>query len=234
MQDTIVTQVMQQIKNLIVTGEYKLGNQIPTESELSDALNISRSTVREAIKIFNYLGVLQSRRGAGTFVSESSKVSTEILSWAVLISTQDFMHYLDLREVIEEWCTLSLLNSYTINVESAKATLTKIEKQIHILKTAVENSSLKDKIEADFNIHSTIVEAQGNHVVTAIWHALNGFLHKEIELLEVHSPAEDLVAEHQAIIDGIKSKSKRQTYGAFHSHIDNIRKRIASINRTKE
>ena len=52
---TIVEQVMEQIKALIASGAYKSGDKIPTELELAESFGVGRSTIREAIKIFNHL-----------------------------------------------------------------------------------------------------------------------------------------------------------------------------------
>ncbi|MDR2740720.1 MAG: GntR family transcriptional regulator [Treponema sp.] len=60
-QKTVVAQVMAQIKLLLTSGQYKPGDKIPTEQELSERFGIGRSSIREAIKIFQHLGVLESQ-----------------------------------------------------------------------------------------------------------------------------------------------------------------------------
>ena len=59
-QKTIVEQVMEEIKNLIASGQYKVDDKIPSEAELCEMFGVSRPTIREAIKVFNYLGVLEA------------------------------------------------------------------------------------------------------------------------------------------------------------------------------
>ena len=85
-QKTVVDQVMDQIKELIASGEYKPGDKIPTEMELAKDFGLGRSSIREAIKIFNYLGVLESRAAIGTIVRERSQISTEALTKPIPIS----------------------------------------------------------------------------------------------------------------------------------------------------
>ena len=67
-QQTVVTQVMGEMRNLIASGAYVPGDRIPTEKELAERFGVGRSSIREAIKIFNYLGILSSKAALGTFV----------------------------------------------------------------------------------------------------------------------------------------------------------------------
>ena len=76
-QKTVVEQVMEQIKELIASGKYKPGDKLPTEHELAEKFGIGRSSIREAIKIFNYLGVLKSKAAKGTFLSDRGNISAE-------------------------------------------------------------------------------------------------------------------------------------------------------------
>ena len=111
----MVEQVMEEIKNLIATGRYKVYDQIPPESELADMFGVSRPTIREAIKIFNYLGVLKSYTGKGTFVSDSENISIEALTWSILLADNEVSELIELREVIEQRGLENLTQKYKKN-----------------------------------------------------------------------------------------------------------------------
>ena len=64
----ISDQVFDQLRELIFRGKFKPGEQIMTERELSEALNVSRTSVREAINKLAHMGLLEQRQGQGTFV----------------------------------------------------------------------------------------------------------------------------------------------------------------------
>ena len=49
---------------------------------------VGRSSIREAIKIFNYLGIMESKAALGTFISERSNISREALTWALLLGKE--------------------------------------------------------------------------------------------------------------------------------------------------
>ena len=101
-QKTVVEQVMDQIKNLIASGQLKPHDRIPTETELAQMFGVGRSTVREAIKIFQYLGILEVSPRTGTVVGDYTNVSTEALTWSILLRKNDLYELVALREVIEQ------------------------------------------------------------------------------------------------------------------------------------
>ena len=69
----LVDQVISQLRAQIDSGEWGVGDRIPTESELSDQLEVGRNTVREAVRALAHAGLLEIRQGAGTFVRASSE-----------------------------------------------------------------------------------------------------------------------------------------------------------------
>ena len=81
---SVVQSVIDRITEGIIEGELKPGDQIPTEHELSSLLNVSRNTVREAIRILIAYGVLEVRRAEGTFVCDG--FSTKMLNPAIYLS----------------------------------------------------------------------------------------------------------------------------------------------------
>jgi GntR family transcriptional regulator len=62
------------IRNAIITGSFPYGSQLPAETELINQLGVSRTTLREALKLLEQLGLIVRRRGLGTFVTERSIV----------------------------------------------------------------------------------------------------------------------------------------------------------------
>ena len=63
-------QAADQIIQLIIDNDGKAGDKMPNEYELAEQLNVSRSTVREAIKALVSRNILEIKRGSGTFISE--------------------------------------------------------------------------------------------------------------------------------------------------------------------
>ena len=69
--EPISASILNMITESILSGRLKPGDKLPTELELSNKLNVSRNSVREAIKMLSSLGVIEVKRGAGTFITQS-------------------------------------------------------------------------------------------------------------------------------------------------------------------
>jgi len=98
-----------QIRDAIMKGEFRSGERLPTEAELSSLFDVGRSTVREAIRVLEAEGLIDVRRGAGMFVRERSFLGAthgEILRW---LSKQEdsVLQIMEVRIGIE-WLTASL------------------------------------------------------------------------------------------------------------------------------
>ena len=64
------------IRNMIEESRFKVGDKLPNENDFANELGISRSTLREAIKALTSLGILEIRRGKGTFVTDSTVIES--------------------------------------------------------------------------------------------------------------------------------------------------------------
>lgn len=71
----LVEEITAKLRELIHSGEWPLQQRIPAEPELTAALGVSRGTLREAIKALAHSGMLEVRRGDGTYVRATSEIS---------------------------------------------------------------------------------------------------------------------------------------------------------------
>ncbi len=219
-QKTVVEQVMEEIKNLIATGKFKVYDKIPPENELAAMFGVSRPTIREAIKIFNYLGVLKSYTGKGTFVSDSANISIEALTWSILIGDPEVKELIELREVIEQRGMETLTRNYKRNPDSIRESLELLTGQIEKMKKAVEVSATDELTEADYTFHKIIIKGSHNSLFAAVYKTLKAFMTEEIN--KTHKGTEDLrqiVDEHQLILDAIMTGNVSKAQNAFKAHM---------------
>jgi len=66
------SQVVEEIRGMILSGELSPGDRLPIESELAQLIGVSRGTLREGVRALSHLGVLETRQGSGTYVTELS------------------------------------------------------------------------------------------------------------------------------------------------------------------
>lgn len=99
---SVVDVTVEYLMNKVSSRQWKPGTRIPTEFELMETLNVSRNSVREAIKILEALGLLEIRRADGTYIA--SRFSESMLApWAcsLLLEDDDSCDLMELRMVIE-------------------------------------------------------------------------------------------------------------------------------------
>ena len=101
-QKTVVEQVMQEIKEYITRESLRPDEKLPSESDLASMFNISRSSIREALKIFQYLGIVQAAGPKGNIITSETKIATETLNWSLLLASPSYQDLLELRLVMEE------------------------------------------------------------------------------------------------------------------------------------
>ena len=205
-QKTVVAQTMEKIRELITSGLYKPGDKIPTEQELAGRFGIGRSSIREAIKTFQHLGILESRVPRGTFLRGRSHISTEAISWAILLGSDDMWEILELRQVIEEAAFLSIMTRYARNKKSINPLLESLEAEVAKMKTAAEAKSMEKLIRADYNFHAHIIEEGKNRLFLAIFRTLHGFLQAEIgKTYFTMKNLRDVSLDHGEIIDAMRT-----------------------------
>lgn len=226
-QQTVVAQVMGEIRELIASNAYAVGDKIPTEKELAERFGVGRSSIREAIKIFNYLGVLESRAALGTFVRDRSQISSEALSWSLLLGNDELDDLIDLRGSIELWCLLRLVDGYKHGTDVATQTVRSLTEIVDGMAGAVADGLREPLIEADFQFHNAIIESSGNPLFASIYDTLRSFLHAEIKRSQDdYADPQQICAEHRQLITAITSGEQMRAVAAYTGHIENIKRRV--------
>jgi GntR family transcriptional repressor for pyruvate dehydrogenase complex len=100
---TAVEIVVGKIKDLLIERRLKPGEMIPSEQVLAESLRVGRGSVREAIKILCAYGILEIKRGAGTYVSSASnKRLFDASLFQILVQEHDYPSLVTVRELLEE------------------------------------------------------------------------------------------------------------------------------------
>ena len=233
-QRTVVEQVMNHIKELISSGQYKPHDRIPTEAELARIFGVGRSSIREAIKIFQHLGILESRTKTGTYVCDSSHVSVEALTWSILLAKDDLFEIVDLREVIEHQALTILTESVKSGKKEAVRVAAELQSQVGIMEAAVRSPQFESLVQADYDFHGAIIGSSGNSLYVSIYATLRSFMLEEIKKTNaLESERRTMVREHSAIALAVLSGDRDTALVAFAQHIETTRKQLRRSLRTK-
>ena len=226
-QQTVVAQVMNQIKELIASGQFKPYDRIPTEAELAKTFGIGRSSIREAIKIFHHLGIMESRTKTGTYISDASHISTEALTWSIVLGKKDLFEIVDLRETIEQKALETLTERAAEKPKQAKAVLEELAAKVAEMEAATRASRLDALIQADYEFHGAVIRSSGNDLFMSIYATLRSFMLEEIKktnILETERSA--MVREHRAVLNAILSGDGGKVRRAFARHIQTTRRQL--------
>lgn len=163
--ESVVQSVINVLTDAIRIRELKPGDRIPPEPELAASLGVARSSVREAIKILTYLGVLESKRSEGTFVCSGFKESLiDPMVYGIILNQNSTENLLELREMIE---------SGSMRLAIQKCTDEELEKLAEIIeqmREAVKDTD--DPVERFFRVdnsfHAAIQEMGKNPLAVKI------------------------------------------------------------------
>ena len=228
-QQTVVAQVMEEIRNLIASGAYRPGEKIPTEKELADQFSIGRSSIREAIKIFNYLGVLESRAALGTFVQERSSISTEALTWSLLLGNDEIEDIIEFRGAIELWCLVKLVDDRSGQKPEAAETISRLEEIVERMGRASRENDRELLIDYDYRFHHEIIRSSASLLFISIYETLKSFLQDEIRKSQNdYEDTSQIYREHDHLLDSIKTGRKSRIMVEYIAHIENIKNRMRS------
>lgn len=152
---SVTTEVMEKIKGYIVDNDLAPGSMLPYEAELISALNVGKSTLKQAIKSLEAIGILEVKAGKGIFVAnfDYSNLARH-LSFSVAKNLTNREHLVNARWTLEAGA-MAILIKKGANTEL----IAELRRQIGRFRNA---KSYKEFVDMDFKFHRTLIEATKN------------------------------------------------------------------------
>ncbi len=206
----------QRILEMIESGEYTEGDRLPGQRELSVMLNSSRSSIREAIRHLEALGILETRSGLGTYViSLAPRSATFFADW--LQTHQD--------EVIKIFEVREALESKAAELAAVKATAREIEELktiVFSMEHAAKINNLPELFACDIKFHNLIIQISQNELLYQIVHNIQDAL-KESRYAVLAMPERGLKSalEHSDICSAIEKHDPIQAKRTMIFHLQN-------------
>ncbi|NQT59976.1 MAG: FadR family transcriptional regulator [Bacteroidetes bacterium] len=222
-QKTVTFQVMEQLKELIASGTLKPNDKMPNEYELAEMFGVGRSTIREVLKIFQYIGVIELRNPKGTFICESSNISSEALEWSMLLGHKDFTEIIELRIIMEQQGLWYLMEFRKNDTNLKKVTMDHLRQDIRDMEAAIADNSDEKRLAADYNFHGHIIQACNNAIFHNLYNTMKQFMVKEIQDSQMDTPyLSSVIKRHKKLLDLIEEGDYLKTSDQFRHHIRNI------------
>ncbi|RTE54055.1 FadR family transcriptional regulator [Arenibacter aquaticus] len=219
---TLTQQVEFELTEAIRAGKYLPGNKIPTESDLCDMFNVSRTAVREAVKKMSAKGIVEVKRGSGVYVSEMSiKNASEILNIFFELSTDE--------DVILQTINARLIIEPAIAAQAAKY---RNDLDVELLRnnmTAMRNCDLNDKkreTELDNDFHRTLLSIANNQVLDLLLSPIFNLMPKFKRIVYAKptdgntlKDKEIMLEHHENILQAIIGQNSEKASEAMRDHI---------------
>ncbi len=156
----VYLEIVKQLRNMITVDQLKTGDKLPSERELSERLNVARSSVREALRALELLGLIETRRGEGTFINDFKENKlVQLLGTFVM---QDEKSIKDVHET-----------KYLIEVDCLRLVIRKAKNELlEHLQNWVERNSFEDD-----EFFFKVIELSGNQLLLKIWSILTEYHH---------------------------------------------------------
>jgi DNA-binding FadR family transcriptional regulator len=167
----LAEEVTAKLRTMIQTGEWPLQQRIPPEPELMARLGVSRGTLREAVKALAHSGMLEVRRGDGTYVRATSE-----MSGAARRMYQDHTgeHILEVRAGLDtQAARLAAKNATPDDVTALRALLTERDRAWHAADYAAW-------ARADWAFHERVAQASGNPLLHELYVSFGAVVHEDL------------------------------------------------------
>jgi GntR family transcriptional repressor for pyruvate dehydrogenase complex len=217
---TLAQDVIDYVSKLIRERPIAVGEKLPTELEIMQAVGVSRSVVREAISHMQSSGVVEARQGIGTFVIEPSQTVMG-LDPKTVITMHDVLSVLELR----------------ISLETEAAGLAaqrRSEPQLAQVRASPPGAPARAAPpRADTAFHLAIAQASGNRFLYDVLNHLGSNIMPRARAssakLKRDAPAvfiERVIREHEDIFDAIARQDSESARAAMRTHLSNSRERL--------
>jgi GntR family transcriptional repressor for pyruvate dehydrogenase complex len=214
----------QDLTQRIMDGTYAPGAKLPTEIELQKQWGVSRSVVREAMKVLASQGLVRIEQGRGTFVADTNHASLkEQISFALRRADKtkngsrarpldEWSELLDVRRVLEvEVAARAARNASPASLDAMQAAIDVLRNQ---------PNEPEGYVDADIAFHRALAEATGNPLWPALLNSLNDLLRRYREAGFVGKDGVLFAArQHQKILDAVRARDSQAAHDAMESHL---------------
>lgn len=210
---TLSEAVFEQLISFVVNGQWKAGDRLPPERELCVELGIARTSLREALKAMELVGMLASRIGDGTYICPRSEFLARPMLWAFTATdSAGLKEILEARTLLEQdLAGLAAENASDAEIASIESLVEEMRVRI------VKNQSVLDQ---DMAFHEAIGSASHNSVLSNSVQLLRNMQREWISIkLRLPQHPEMVLAEHLLIFEAIRDRDVVLARQRMHDHI---------------
>lgn len=211
-------EILVQFEQAILSGRLRSGQKLPPERDLAEQFEVSRSSLREALRVLEALGVLSARRGSGgrsgSWVEANQNGLASLLPLYAKLREVPLADLVEMRVAIERMTAAGAARS---GVEAAQA----LEPMAEEMRGTPADEAFLD---ADTRFHLEIARWSGNSVAPLLMGSIREAMAREMQaafdrLTDRRRERDRLLAEHQAIVDLVHAGDASGAAAAMEQHI---------------
>ncbi|QFG22783.1 FadR/GntR family transcriptional regulator [Actinomadura sp. WMMB 499] len=219
-------EVQQRVKQLILERGLAVGDPMPTEFELVEELDVSRNSLREALKALQAVGIVEIRHGFGMYVgSMSLGALVDELTFHARISKRqgrdDLAHLVDIREILERGLIDQVIDR---GLNSGTSELDEVMRRMEAEASAGQVTPETDRLFHEL-LYRPLANPIVNQLLGAFWDVYRTLQH---DLAPVVQEADDVAQRHRDIYDALRAGDRTAAAAAMAAHFRGIRDRLES------
>lgn len=203
---------------ITIEKRFSVGDKLPNELDLAEELNVSRTTLREAIRILVALDILEIQRGRGTYVKENAFKKQQDLEQLsnIKVNAKDLY---EMRLIFEpEAAYYAALRATDSEIKRIMEFGKKVEKEI---------SSRQDRTDDEHSFHKAIAQATHNEFMNKLMPILYQAISKGVYLsLQSDKAIEDTINDHRMIMEFLAQRNAEGAKNAMKIHIMHAMKEL--------
>jgi len=204
---------------ITLESRFRPGEQLPNENEFAEQLQVSRTTLREAIRILVAHGVIETKRGRGTFVREDFQID-ERTSLTSLVDEQ-----IDVKDLYEIRLIFEPEAAYYATLRASDQEIERIVSYGNLIEEKIRNQ--EDRTEAEQNFHKAIANATHNKFMDKLMPVIYQGINQGVKLSRLkQSVLEHTVHDHQLIMDFMQARNAEGAKSAMKIHILHAMERL--------
>jgi GntR family transcriptional repressor for pyruvate dehydrogenase complex len=223
-QEKLSVKIGNQVKALIAEGKLRPGDPLPPERELIKMLNVSRPSLREALKSLVGMGFLEVTQGNRTVVK--SLASGRIIEPLYHLLKDDIriaFELIEARKAIEAW------NAYHAAERATEADISRLEENIENWKKKKQDDKTGDLVKEDADFHLAISEATHNQIQSHLMFTIYDILRESIGKYYNDIQMEVVFNQHLGIFHAIKNRNPDLARERILEHLDYVESRLKEL-----
>lgn len=204
--------IVEQVKQLILRGQLRAGQKLPSERELADQLRVGRSSVREATSAMLALGIIEVRPGEGAFIrADFPRSMLESIAWSSLMINGHSTDLLEARMAVEV---------ATAELAALRSTPEERRRLNELVEQMPATASAEAMVALDLEFHLLLAQASQNivlrEIVVGLQHLMRASMLQVLQLPEIKRLA---IEQHRSLCDAIDRQAATEAAQIMRAHL---------------